>query len=61
MISQEIYDPWIGDGSFVQGIYPTYQFVLNNNEIMNYNQTTLDEFEQMSTNCGYTAVRPRRS
>jgi len=53
-----MYDPCIGDCGLVQNFYPTYQFALNNNEILNLNQSTIAEMERISSDpkCGMTEV-----
>jgi hypothetical protein len=45
----------IGIGEFLRvgQEIPTYQFVKNNNEILNLNETFLAQLEQESTKCGY--------
>lgn len=53
-----MYDPCIGDCSYVQSVFPTYYFLLNNNEILNLDDDTLEAVRQLSETCGYNAVRP---
>jgi carboxypeptidase D len=48
-----VYDPCIGQFNYVQEQAPTYPFVLENNNIFNFNQSFLNELEQLHKECGY--------
>ena len=48
-----VYDPCIGSFLLVGQEIPTYPFVMANNEILNLNQSTLDDLESMHYKCGY--------
>lgn len=47
-----IIDPCIGDCGWVQGFIPTTQFALNNQVILNINQSLLDNMVDVSAKCG---------
>lgn len=55
-----VYDPCIGDCGYVQMEVPTYEFVKQNNAILNINQSYLNTLEQVSQDCGYTDVCQHR-
>ena len=51
-----VYDPCIGDCSDVQMYIPTNQFAINNQVILNLNESTLNEMAKLSASCGMDAV-----
>lgn len=51
-----MYDPCIGDCFWIQALYPTYYFFLNNNAILNLDDDTLEAARELSENCGFNAV-----
>ena len=51
-----MYDPCIGDCDVVQGEIPTNQFAINNQVILNLNQSILDAMAKLSSTCGLDAV-----
>jgi hypothetical protein len=51
-----VYDPCIGDCGDVQGYIPTNQFAINNQVILNLNESTLNEMAKLSSTCGLDAV-----
>ena len=51
-----LYDPCIGDCGNVQGAIPSTQFALNNQVILNLNQSLLDEMVKVSATCGIDDV-----
>ena len=55
-----IYDPCIGDCGVVQAEIPTTQFALNNQVILNLNQSTLDDMVDVSATCGIDDVSSGR-
>ena len=55
-----LYDPCIGDCGLVQGDIPTTQFALNNQVILNLNQSILDDMVAVSATCGIDDVSSGR-
>ena len=51
-----IYDPCIGDCYNVQELIPENQFAINNQVILNLNQSVLDGMANESASCGLDAV-----
>lgn len=51
-----IYDPCIGDCNYVQEMVPEKQFAINNQGILNLNQSTLDAMAAKSASCGLDKV-----
>lgn len=51
-----IYDPCIGDCYNVQELIPENQFAINNQVILNLNQSVLDGMAEESASCGLDAV-----
>lgn len=48
-----MYDPCIGQFDYVQEEVPTYPFVLANANIFNFNESFMNELEQIHHQCGY--------
>ena len=51
-----MYDPCIGDCGIAQIYLPGKDFVLNNQCILNFNQSLLSEMIDLSASCGLDAV-----
>ena len=51
-----VYDPCIGDCGNVQMYIPTNQFAVNNQVILNLNESTLNEMGHLSSTCGMDDV-----
>lgn len=51
-----LYDPCIGDCYNLQGAVPENQFAINNQLILNLNQSLLDAMAEKSESCGLNAV-----
>lgn len=51
-----MYDPCIGECDTVQGSIPEYQFAMNNQVILNLNQSILSDMGKTSSSCGLDAV-----
>ena len=51
-----LYDACIGGCGNVQGYIPTYQFTVNNQAILNLNQSLLNQMADLSATCGLDAV-----
>lgn len=56
-----VYDPCIGDCGNVQAYIPTNQFAINNQVILNLNESTLNEMAKLSSTCGLDAVSLRQT
>lgn len=51
-----VLDPAIGATNVIQESLPILPFIKANNGILNFNQSTLDHLERLSSDCGYTKV-----
>lgn len=51
-----VYDPCIGDCNTVQMKVPTYSFAVNNQVIINLNESVLNGMGKLSSTCGWEAV-----
>lgn len=55
-----MYDPCIGDCYIVQEELPMKDFALNNQVILNLNESLLNEMVDLSASCGLDAVSTYR-
>ena len=51
-----MYDPCIGGCDLIQGVYPTYQYALDHNEILGLDVDSLKKMGKISKDCGLTDV-----
>lgn len=48
-----VYDPCIGQFDYVQQEVPVVPMVLENNNLFNFNESFLDQLQQLHDSCGY--------
>lgn len=51
-----LYDPCIGSYNFIGMNVPTYRYAKAYNGILNFNQSFLDDLQQLSEDCGFEEV-----